>query len=84
MIESEKTWRATVTWRRSDVDEVVKDAESEARRTKRPQYVGATGWPDGSQIHDEATPGYTDDKPMLERLGRLFVTCEPHETAWHA
>ena len=75
---------AAVTWRRSDVAEVVKDAESEARRTKRPHYVGGIGWPDGSQIYGEATLGYTDDKPMLEGLGRIFVTCEPHETTWHA
>ena len=73
-----------VAWRRADVAEAVKDAESEARRTKRPHYVGAIGWPDGSQIYGEATLGYTDDRPMLESLGTLIVTCEPNETTWHA
>lgn len=70
-------------WRRSDVEEVIKEAEATARRTKRTHYVGAIGWPDGSQIYGEGTLGITDDKEMLEGLGKIFATCEPDNTTRH-
>lgn len=71
-------------WRRADVEEVITEAESAARRTKRTHYVGAIGWPDGSQIYGDGTLGITDDKEMLSGLGTIFATCEPNQTTRHS
>ncbi len=62
------------------MEEVIKEAESAARRTKNTQYVGAIGWPDGSLIYGDGSLGFTDDDELLGsggRLGTLFATCEP-------
>jgi len=76
--------RGAITWRRVDVEEVISEAESDARRTKRTHYVGAIGWPDGSQIYGDGTLGITDDREILAGLGTIFATCEPHQTTRHS
>ncbi len=71
-----------LTWRRADVEKVIAEAEAAARSKKRTHYVGAIGWPDGSQIYGDGTLGITDDETMLG-LVTLFATCEPHQTTRH-
>lgn len=73
-----------VVWRRADVEELIADAEADARRTKRTHYVGAIGFPDGSQIYGPATLGVTDDKELIFGLGTCFATCEPDKTTRHS
>lgn len=75
---------APLVWKRADVEEVISEAEKIARRTGRTEYVGAIGWPDGSQIYGDGTLGHTHDKAMLEGLGKIFATCEPHQTTRHS
>lgn len=75
--------RNPLIWRRVDVEELITEAETAARRTKRAHYVGAIGWPDGSQIYGDGTLGMTDDKEMLSGLGKIFATCEPDKTTRH-
>lgn len=75
---------SALVWRRVDVEEVITEAEKAARRTNRPHYVGAIGWPDGSNIYGDGTLGMTDDKEMLSGLGTIFATCEPHQTTRHS
>ena len=70
-------------WKRADVEEVISDAESIARRSGRTEYVGAIGWPDGSQIYGEGTLGHTPDRELLAGLGTIFATCEPDKTTRH-
>lgn len=70
-------------WKRSDVEEVIKEAEGIARSRKRTEYVGAIGWPDGSQIYGEGTLGHSPDREMIVGLGTLFATCEPDKTIRH-
>lgn len=70
-------------WKRSDVEKLITEAEVIARRTNRTHYVGAIGWPDGSQIYGDGTLGITDDKAMLEGLGTIFATCEVATTTRH-
>lgn len=72
-----------ITWPRSEVEDVIADAESSAKRTNKPQYVGAIGWPDGSQIYGEGTLGFTDDRELIAGLGTIFATCEPDKTTRH-
>lgn len=71
-------------WRRADVEEVITEAEVAARRTKRTHYVGAIGFPEGSQIYGDGTLGMTDDKEMIHGLGTVFATCEPDKTTRHS
>lgn len=81
----EATRRQTaIVWKRADVEQVIAEAESSARKTKRTHYVGAIGWPDGSQIYGDGTLGMTDDKELLEGLGTVFATCEPDKTTRHS
>lgn len=72
-----------VIFKRSDVEEVIKEAEVIARRSNRPEYVGAIGFPDGSQIYGDATLGHTPDRELIIGLGTLFATCEPNKTIRH-
>ena len=72
-----------VIWKRRDVEEVIKDAEAIARRTGQVQYVGAIGFPDGSQIYGDGTLGHTPDVDLICGLGTLFATCEPERTIRH-
>lgn len=76
--------RAALTWNRIDVEQVILEAEAESRRYKKPIYVGAIAFPEGSQIYGDGTLGFTDDKEMITGLGTLFATCEPHQTTRHA
>ncbi len=73
-----------LTWKRADVEEVIKEAEADAHRTKRTHYVGAIGFPNGSQIYGDGTLGITDDPELLTNgLGTLFATCAPDKTTRH-
>lgn len=82
-VEPETKPAHRVTWRRCDVEEVIKEAEADARRTKRTHYVGAIGFPYGSQIYGEGTLGITDDENLITGLGTLFATCGPEQTIRH-
>lgn len=70
-------------WKREDVEQVIAEAESAARRTQRTHYVGAIGFPDGSQIYGEGTLGFTHDYKLIYGLGTIFATVAPGHTTRH-
>jgi hypothetical protein len=61
-----------VIYPRKAVEEAIKDAQSQVKRRKKTLYVGGIAF----RICDTASYGslgITDDKEMLESLGKVFA-----------
>jgi len=69
---------------RGEVEAAIAADQTEARHSRRTQYVGAIGFPDGSTIYPEYTLGFTHDRALLANLGNLWATVTAETIERHA
>lgn len=59
----------------SAIDSVKKDAQEEANRTGKPQFVGGICVP----TYGHVSLGFTDDLRFITGMGTVFATVTPNE-----